>query len=75
MPTNFGYGQVLATAYPLTMNVYGDGALKHSQTVTSELAFRLPSGFRSRYWELELIGGGRVRSAVLADSAAELQSV
>jgi hypothetical protein len=75
MPKNFGYGQVLATSYPLTMNIYGDGALKHSQMVASELPFRLPSGFRSRYWEIELIGSGRVRSAVLADSAMELQSV
>lgn len=75
-PKNFGYGQVLATAYPLTMNAYADGALVHSQVVASDQPFRLPSGFRARYWEVELIvNSGRVRQAVLADSAAELQSV
>jgi hypothetical protein len=75
LPQNFGYGQVLATAYPLTLNVYADGVLQHAQTVTSDLPFRLPAGFRARYWEIELLGAGRVRQATLADSAAELQSV
>lgn len=75
MPKNFAFGQVLSSAYPLTMKVYADGVLKHTQTVTDENAFRLPAGFRARYWEIELSGSGRVLGAFLADSAAELQSV
>jgi hypothetical protein len=75
IPQNFGWGQVLATTYPITANVYADGVLAHTETVASDLPFRLPSGFRARYWEIELVGKGRVRAAALADSSAELQGV
>jgi hypothetical protein len=75
IPQNFGWGQVLATSYPLVANVYADGVLSHTETVASDLPFRLPSGFRARYWEIELVGKGRVRQAALADSSAELQGV
>lgn len=75
MPKNFAYGQVVATQYPITMKVYAEDVLSHTQTVTDANPFRLPSGFRARYWEVELLGAGRVLSAVLADSAVEIQNV
>lgn len=75
VPHNFAYGHVLAAAYPLTLEVYGDGTLRHTETVTNEEPFRLPSGFLSRYWEIKLTGSGRVFGALLADSPEELQRV
>lgn len=76
MPKNFAYGQVLATAYPLTIKIYADGALAHTHSVTSDAPFRLPSGFRARYWEVELLlSVGRALYAALADSTQELQNV
>jgi hypothetical protein len=75
VPRNFAYGQVLADTYPLVMNVYADDVLVHTESVTSSLPFRLPSGFRARYWEMELVGQGRTFLAYFADSTAELQSV
>ena len=48
--------QVLANGYPQTVNFYGDGQLKLSKTVTSSDPFWLPSGYRVRYVEVEVIG-------------------
>lgn len=75
LPKNFAFGQVLAAAYPVTAKVYADGALKHTEVVANDLPFRLPSGFRARYWELELSGTARTSMAVIADSTQELQNV
>jgi hypothetical protein len=74
-PENMGVGQVLARSYPLTMMVYADGALVHTQTVTSELPFRLPSGFLARDWQFELTGTSEITSAALAGSPMELKRV
>lgn len=96
MPTNFSYGQILATKYPQTVIVHTDlesatdaialnarnpalartgSVVAFTATVTSSQPFRLPSGFKARYWELELRGNGRVLSAVLSESGEELQRV
>lgn len=72
-PENLGAGQVLASAYPVTMKVYADGALKHTQTVANEQPFKLPSGFRAREWQLELTGTAEIYSAFLATAVSELK--
>lgn len=73
-PCNMSCGQVLAATYPLTMRIYADGVLKHTQSVVSELPFRLPSGFLARDWEIELSGTSEVYSAFLAESMSELSN-
>lgn len=74
--TNLAWGQVTAKSYAsLTCKVYADGVLKHTQTVTSNDPFRLPSGFLARDWELELSGTDTVTSAYLANSITELRNV
>jgi hypothetical protein len=73
-PENMGVGQVFADAYPVTMKVYADSVLVHTETVANDRPFRLPSGFRAREWQLELIGTSEVSSAFLAGSAMELTS-
>jgi len=75
LPRNFAYGQVLADNYPVTALLYADDALVHTQTVVDDKPFRLPGGFRARYWELTLVGTGKVFSAYLADTTMDLQSV
>lgn len=72
-PQNLGAAQVLAAAYPVTMKVYADGALIHTQAVTNDLPFRLPSGFRARDWQLELSGTAEVYSAFMASTVMELR--
>lgn len=71
-PTNLSCAQVLAAGYPVTMKVYADGVLKHTQTVTNSYPFRLPSGFRARDWEFSLEGTSIVYSVALGTSVEEL---
>lgn len=72
---NFAWGQALATSYPLTMRTYADNVLRSTTTVTSAAAFRLPSGFKSRYWEIELEGTTPILTVVVAEAMEELKSV
>lgn len=73
---NFAWAQVLVSdTLPVTLNVYADHVLKHSHVITDDKPFRLPSGFKSKYWEVELTGTGSVRAVLLAESIKELQQV
>lgn len=71
---NFAWGQAFCTG-DLTLNVYADGRLVVTHSVTSGVPFRMPAGFLARYWELELVGTAEVTAVYLAQSMAELQSV
>jgi hypothetical protein len=64
--------RVDAAAYPVTFNLYGDGVLRHSQTVADGRGFRLPAGYRAFAFEVEISGTADVRQAVIATSMAEL---
>lgn len=72
-PTNFAAGQVFADAYPVTMKVYADGVLKHTETVADAKPFRLPSGFLSDSWEVEMSGANAVNTFYLATNIQELR--
>lgn len=64
--------KVEAVSYPLTFRMYVDGVLKHTQTVTSGDAFRLP-GVRGTDFEFEVEGTVEVRAIVAAASVVELR--
>jgi len=70
-PLNLGFGQVVASSYPVTMRVYADGQLRVTKTVTDNNLFRLPSGFRATDWELELVGSSKITQTMLTTSTAE----
>jgi hypothetical protein len=74
---NFAWGQVLANSYPVTLNVYANnsGTAVATKTVTSSAPFRLPSGFKSKYWELELVGSASVLEVMVAENLEEIKSV
>jgi len=73
---NFAWAQVLVTDnLPVTLKVYADKVLKFTHAVTDDKPFRLPSGFKSKYWEVQLEGTGSVRAVHLAESYKELQQV
>lgn len=74
-PMNFSFGQVEASAYPITFKIYADGVLKHTKSVTDRNPFRLPAGFRAKDWEVELSGTGEVFSMVVAESALEVRKI
>lgn len=69
---NFSWAQVLASSYPVTLNVYANLSLVSSKVVNSAAPYRLPSGFKARYWELELIGSVDVQEVVVAETMQEL---
>lgn len=72
-PQNLGAAQVLAKAYPVTLKVYADGALIHTQSVADDRPFRLPSGFRAREWQFEVSGTAEVTSVFMASTVLELR--
>lgn len=75
-PINFGVGQVFydsAIGSALLVKIYGDGTLRHTQTVTSTRPFRLPSGYMAQEWEIQIEGDRRVRSVALAETMGELK--
>jgi hypothetical protein len=71
---SFSVGQVFATG-TITAKIYADGALKHTQTVSSSDPFRLPSGFVAKEWEMQLEGTSEIMSAYIATSMSELARV
>jgi hypothetical protein len=72
---NFSVAQVRAAAYPVTLRVYADGALKFTKSVSSEAHFRLPSGFKALDWYVEIEGTSDVTEFFMATSVAELMQV
>jgi hypothetical protein len=68
-----GCARVDADSYPVTFNLYADGVLKHTQPVLDDGVFRLPSGYRPREIEIELVGSARIRLVALADRPVELK--
>lgn len=76
---SLGAGRVEAAAYDngstqdLSMKVYADGVLVHTETVTSGDAFRLPGGLLANTWEFQVEGNVEVYSAGFAEIVQELQ--
>lgn len=73
-PLNFSCAQVHASG-AVTAKFYGDGVLRHTRTVASNAPFRLPGGFLSDEWEVELSGTGEVFSVDIAENMRELKGV
>ena len=80
--TNFAAAQVLSDSYgETTLNVYSrDTAasapvLRAAVVPTDDKPFRLPSGFMSKFWELELVGTDTVLSIFVANAASELVEI
>lgn len=74
-PTNFSCAQVVADGYPLTVRVYADGVLRHTQTVEGRQPFRLPSGFRAEDWQVTVVTSHAVQGLVIANNISELRDV
>lgn len=72
-PLSLGAARVEAASYPVTLRVYGNGVLRHTQTVANANAFRLPAGFVCNTWEFEIEGTREVFSAGFAESMQELR--
>ena len=74
-PTNFSAGRVVADAFPVTVKVFADGTLVHTQTVTDRKPFRLPGGFTAIDWKIEIRTQNPVQQVLLASSISELAAL
>lgn len=71
--TNFGAFRIHAASYSnLTVKIFGDNTLVHTQVVTSSAPFRLPSGFRCREWQVEISGTDKVLDYQMSTTIEEL---
>jgi hypothetical protein len=76
---NFGWAQVICRSYdtlpsPPRLQVFADGVLRYTKTITGPDQFRLPSGFKAMDWEFEIDGVVVFTEVFIASSSAELQS-
>jgi len=69
---SFGWAQLEAEAYPMTLKVIADGVTVREHTVTSRDPFRLPAQ-GGRDYELEVTGTHEVFSIAVAHSSSELR--
>lgn len=74
-PCNFGAARVMASAYPVTLKFYADGALKATKTVANKKAFRLPGNYLANYFEIEVSGVNEVHEVVVASTMREIAGV
>lgn len=66
-------GRVRASTYAsLTMRLYVDGVLKHTEAVNSDQPFRMPGGYLSHRFHIEIEGTDEVKSVDIAETMSEL---
>jgi len=70
-PLNFNVGRVIADG-AVTMKLYVDDVLKHTESVTDDSIFRMPSGYRGKVTEIELTGTSDIDIVAIATSIDEL---
>jgi len=56
----------------VVFKMYADGVLKHTETVTDGEPFRLPGGYLSNIYEIELIGTDVVTGVAIAETVFDL---
>ena len=72
-PVNMGVAKVdIEGSGTVTMKLYADGALKHTQTVLNSNVFRLPSGYKSTEFEFELTSTVPINSVCVYETAREI---
>ena len=73
-PINPGVAKVDCDSYSPapTFKLYADGVLKHTQTVSDDGLFRLPSGYKANEFEVEVTGSVPINEICVYESAGEL---
>jgi len=70
---NLGAAMVEAESYAaLTFKLYADGVLKLTKTVTSGEPFRLPGGYLSNIYQVQLSGTDTVTGVSIAETIFDL---
>ena len=76
-PLNLGAAKLGADAYPVTLNVYLDGAStpKYSIAIGNERDFKLPGGFKSDKWEFEIVASNKVNYLIVSDNVKGIRAM
>lgn len=71
--TNPGAARIIATTYPVTFNLWGDGTLRAGPyTITSDDPFRLPGGYMAEEWQYQIQGAGPVEGVFIGEELGDL---
>lgn len=72
---NFEWCKVVCDAYPVTVKVFANGALKHTRSVTKSAPFKLPGGFMAEDWQVEInTAAGSVQAVHLAVDLSDFKT-
>ncbi len=73
-PINPGVAKLECDSYSPnpTLKLFADGALKHTQTVTSSSLFRLPAGYKANEFEIQIEGSVPVNEVCVYESPGEV---
>ena len=75
VPLNMGAARVFAKSYSnLTLKLYADGVLKHTQSVSNSNPFRLPAGYYGEKYEIELTGTDDIEEVIVGESVDDLKA-
>lgn len=74
-PTLYGAAKVAANGFPLTLQVYANGALRATRSVMSRAAFNLPRGYTAEDWQLKITTTHNVQAGRLAADVPALRGV
>lgn len=73
--TNLGAAMIEADSYDsIIFKLYADGTLKMSAQVFDSEPFRLPGGYLSNLYDIEVIGTDRIRTIVVGQTLFDLAS-
>jgi len=72
-PLNLGAARVIAGQYPVTLKLWNDrGTLVTTRAVTSSEVIRLPGGYLTSWFEVQVESTGEVHAVHLAETVEEL---
>ncbi|MEI6804400.1 MAG: hypothetical protein WCK83_14665 [Burkholderiales bacterium] len=62
----------MADSYPVTLKLYADAVLRHTQVVASDQPFRLPGGYYGADFQILVETTGAIQGVAVAHSMREL---
>ena len=67
--------KILATAYPVTLEVYADGEVKMSKSVTSASPFRIGGKYRATEYEYKITATSEIKRFTAAATMDEMKRI
>ena len=74
-PTHYRAAKLVASAYPVTLDIYANSALKLTRSVASRAGFTTPGGFLAEDWQMKITGAKNVQVVRLATRMLDMKDV